>query len=65
MSMAYFNLYKRLIKRKSFAEEIITEMVDDAHTKDRLIDGEYNQLIELINQYYDEPEPNAIELEEH
>ena len=59
MSMAYFNLYKRLITHKTYAEEIITEMVDDAHNKGRLTNTEYTQLVALIDQYYDEPEPNA------
>ena len=61
MSMAYFNLYKRLITHKTYSEEIITQMVDDAHNKGRLTNTEYTQLVALIDQYYDEPEPNASE----
>lgn len=61
MSMAYFNLYKRLITHKTYTEEIITEMVDDAHNKGRLTNDEYTQLVALIDQYYSDAEPNATE----
>ena len=61
MSMAYFNLYKRLITHKTYAEEIITQMVDDSHNKGRLTNTEYTQLVALIDQYYDEPESNVTE----
>lgn len=61
MSMAYFNLYKRLITHKTYAEEIITQMVDDSHNKGRLTNDEYTQLVALIDQYYDEPESNVTE----
>ena len=52
MSLAYYHLYERQIKRKTYTEERITELVDDAHNKGRLTDGEHNDLIELIAEVY-------------
>ena len=52
MAKAYFNLYKRIILRKDYNEERITEMVDDAHNKNRLTDGEYDELVDLIDTTY-------------
>lgn len=52
MSLAYYHLYERQIKRKAYTEERITELVDDAHNKGRLTDGEYNALVDLIAEVY-------------
>lgn len=52
MAKAYFNLYKRIILRRDYSEERITEMVDDAHNKGRLTDAEYDELVELIDNVY-------------
>ena len=54
MAKAYYNLYKRAIMRKDYSEELITEYVDDAHNKGRLTDGEYDDLVALINNVYSE-----------
>lgn len=54
MARAYYNLYKRIIIRKDYNEERITEMVDDAHNKGRLTDGEYDELVDLIDNVYSE-----------
>lgn len=54
MAKAYYNLYKRAILRKDYSEELITEYVDDAHNKGRLTDGEYDSLVELIDNVYSE-----------
>lgn len=54
MAKAYFNLYKRVILRKDYSEELITEYVDDAHNKGRLTDGEYDELVDLIDKTYAE-----------
>ena len=56
MSLAYYHLYERQIKRKAYTEERITEMVDDAHNKGRLTDGEYNALVDLIAEVYAQSE---------
>lgn len=52
MAKAYYNLYKRAITRKDYSEELITEYVDDAHNKGRLTDGEYDELVALIDKVY-------------
>lgn len=52
--IAFYHLYERQIKRKTYTEARITEMVDDAHNKGRLTDGEYTTLVDLIAQYYTE-----------
>ena len=52
MSLAYYHLYERQIKRKTYTEERITEMIGDAHDKGRLTDNEYNTLIDLIAEVY-------------
>lgn len=54
MSLAYYHLYERQIKKKAYTEERITELVDDAHNKGRLTDGEYNDLVALIGTVYAE-----------
>lgn len=54
MAKAYYNLYKRVIMRKDYSEELITEYVDDAHNKNRLTDGEYDELVSLIDTVYSE-----------
>jgi len=52
MSAAYYRLYKNLIINKVNSEELITEKVDDAHNKGRLTDGEYAELVDLIDSVY-------------
>ena len=52
MSAAYYRLYKNLIINKANSEEMITEKVDDAHNKGRLTDGEYDDLVNLIEEVY-------------
>lgn len=52
MSLAYYHLYERQIKRKTYTEERITEMISDARDKGRLTNGEYNTLIDLIAEVY-------------
>ena len=54
MSKAFYSLYKRAIQRKDYTEERITELVDDAHNKGRLTDGEYDELVALIATVYSE-----------
>lgn len=52
MSIAYYRLYERKIKRHDSTEEYLTEVIDDAHEKGRLTDKEYLDLIDLIAQVY-------------
>lgn len=52
MSYAYFSLYQRVINRRTYDEQTITLMVDDAHNKERLTDTEYNDLVDLIDLVY-------------
>ena len=52
MSLAYYHLYERQIKRKTYTEERIIEMIGDAHDKGRLTDNEHNTLIDLVAEVY-------------
>ena len=52
MSLAYYHLYERQIKRKTYTEERITEMIGDTRDKGRLTDSEYNRLVDLIAEVY-------------
>ena len=52
MSLAYYHLYERQIKRKTYTEERIIEMIGDAHDKGRLTGNEHNTLIDLVVEVY-------------
>ena len=42
----------RLINRKTYDKEEITSMVDTYHSKGKLTDTEYAEVMNLINQIY-------------
>lgn len=50
--IAFYHLYERQIKRKTYTEARITEMVADSYDKGRLTEVEYNTLVDLIAEYY-------------
>ena len=52
MSVAYFHLYQRQIKKHTFTEEILTENVEHAHNIGKLTDKEYQAIVDLIDAEY-------------
>lgn len=52
MSVAYYHLYERKIKRKNDSKERVTEMIDVAYNAGLLTVGEYNDLVALIAEVY-------------
>lgn len=58
MSMTYYTFYKRLIESKQETKESITAKVQKAYSKGKLTEAEYNDLINLINQIYNEVPDN-------
>lgn len=54
MSVAYYHLYERKIKRKNDTEARVTEMVNSAYNAGLLTTTERDNLLDLITEVYGE-----------